>query len=166
MHTCNRYVNYWNYFEFLKYWRILRYTFFFVFNIPDNEPAEELCNVSFDMVVIRVEEISPLPGSLGPMGRPGWLKCAMPCHLRSIARKFLVYIYNLFENRLIFILFIMIWLIYIHRFLSSRRNSPSRWIRGRVSCVQFLFAIGCMSLSSPRAIYSVCKRDRRGLGCP
>lgn len=43
----------------------------FLFNIPDNEPAEELCNVSFDMIVIRVEEISPLPGSLGLMGRPG-----------------------------------------------------------------------------------------------
>lgn len=59
-----------NYIEFLKYEEILLCTFF-VFNIPDNEPAKEPCNVSFDMVVIRVEEISPLPGSLGPMGRPG-----------------------------------------------------------------------------------------------
>lgn len=46
----------------------IRHTF--IFNILDNELAEKVCNVSFDMVAIRVGGISPLPGSPGPKGRP------------------------------------------------------------------------------------------------
>jgi hypothetical protein len=54
----------------LNFIGIIRLTHTSVFNILDNELAEKFCNVSFDMVLIRVGEISPLLENPGPRDRP------------------------------------------------------------------------------------------------